>query len=83
MGEKEVELTDMITKDGKLRRKKAKKQMSSEEIREKLRKLRGSDAWSLTVIYIFSGQVNALIIISIVIICIMFDCTSGSQQLKQ
>ena len=41
VGEKEVELTDMITKDGKLRRKKAKKQMSSEEIKEKLRKLRG------------------------------------------
>ncbi|XP_067946610.1 transcriptional repressor CTCFL-like isoform X1 [Watersipora subatra] len=42
VGEKEVELTDMITKDGKLRRKKAKKQMSSEEIKEKLRKLRES-----------------------------------------
>lgn len=44
VGEKELELTDMITKDGKLRRKKAKKLMSSEEIKEKLRKLRGTPA---------------------------------------
>lgn len=41
MGEKQVELTDMITKDGKLKKKKAKRQMSPEEIKEKLRKLRG------------------------------------------
>jgi len=42
MGEKQVELTDMITKDGKLKKKKAKRQMSPEEIKEKLRKLRES-----------------------------------------
>ena len=41
VGEKQVELTDMITKDGKLKKKKAKRQMSPEEIKEKLRKLRG------------------------------------------
>ena len=42
VGEKQVELTDMITKDGKLKKKKAKRQMSPEEIKEKLRKLRGA-----------------------------------------
>lgn len=41
IGEKQIDLTDMITKDGKLKKKKPKKQLSPEEIKEKLRKLRG------------------------------------------
>ena len=42
IGEKQIDLTDMITKDGKLKKKKPKKQLSPDEIKEKLRKLRGA-----------------------------------------
>lgn len=42
LGEKEVELTDLITKDGKVKKRKVtKKQLTPDEVKEKLRKLRG------------------------------------------